>query len=425
MSLAAVQAALFITVYRDQPVLQLPFRLLTALMDIEEQLTLWRYRHALMVQRMIGVKIGTGGSSGHDYLRRTVEAHRVFADLFQLSTYLIPRSALPPLPPEVQAPHGLCLCEDAWMPKRVGAVFRFAIRHSPAPDMLDLRAHFTTFRNAAPARIHLAAHSHHYWPDAACAAQARVIADAARLADDKWSLIFGELIPRVQRGIAKILALPDPATIAFAPNTHDFVMRLFSALPHDRPARVLTTDSEFHSFTRQARAAGGRRPRHRRARRDRAVRRVSRRASRRAARHGGHDLVFVSQVFFNSGRDRRRSRGARRRRAERRHADRDRRLSRLHGAADRLSRHRAPRLLSRRRLQIRDGGRRRLLPALPAGLCAAPARHRLVRGVRRADRRAARRSPMATTARASSARPSIRAGSIAWPPCSTGSTRSA
>ena len=106
MSLAAVQAALFITVYRDQPVLQLPFRLLTALMDIEEQLTLWRYRHALMVQRMIGVKIGTGGSSGHDYLRRTVEAHRVFADLFQLSTYLIPRSALPPLPSDVQRQMG-------------------------------------------------------------------------------------------------------------------------------------------------------------------------------------------------------------------------------------------------------------------------------------------------------------------------------
>jgi len=106
MSLSAVQAALFITVYRDQPVLQLPFRLLTALMDIEESMTLWRYRHALMVQRMIGVKIGTGGSSGHDYLRRTVDAHRIFGDLFQLSTYLIPRSALPPLPPEVQAKMG-------------------------------------------------------------------------------------------------------------------------------------------------------------------------------------------------------------------------------------------------------------------------------------------------------------------------------
>jgi tryptophan 2,3-dioxygenase len=112
MSLAAVQAALFITVYRDQPVLQLPFRLLTALMDIEEQLTLWRYRHALMVQRMIGVKIGTGGSSGHDYLRRTVEAHRVFADLFQLSTYLIPRSALPPLPAEVQSRMGFVYARE-------------------------------------------------------------------------------------------------------------------------------------------------------------------------------------------------------------------------------------------------------------------------------------------------------------------------
>ncbi len=112
MSLAAVQAALFITVYRDQPVLQLPFRLLTALMDIEEQLTLWRYRHALMVQRMIGVKIGTGGSSGHDYLRRTVEAHRVFADLFQLSTYLIPRSALPPLPPDVQGRMGFVYAKE-------------------------------------------------------------------------------------------------------------------------------------------------------------------------------------------------------------------------------------------------------------------------------------------------------------------------
>jgi tryptophan 2,3-dioxygenase len=113
MSLAAVQAALLITVYRDQPVLQLPFRLLTALMDIEEQLALWRYRHALMVQRMIGVKIGTGGSSGHDYLRRTVEAHRVFADLFQLSTYLIPRSALPPLPPQVQRRMGFVYAERA------------------------------------------------------------------------------------------------------------------------------------------------------------------------------------------------------------------------------------------------------------------------------------------------------------------------
>jgi len=91
MSRAAVQAALFIIVYRDRPVLQLPFRLLAALMNVDELLTLWRYRHALMVQRMIGVKIGTGGSAGHDYLRDTAAKHRIFSDLFRLSTYLIPR----------------------------------------------------------------------------------------------------------------------------------------------------------------------------------------------------------------------------------------------------------------------------------------------------------------------------------------------
>lgn len=94
----ALQAALFIALYRDEPMLQLPFRLLGLLMDIDETMTTWRYRHALMVQRMIGMKVGTGGSSGHDYLRATAEQHRVFRDLFALSTFLVPRSALPPLP---------------------------------------------------------------------------------------------------------------------------------------------------------------------------------------------------------------------------------------------------------------------------------------------------------------------------------------
>src|SRR5262245_51060839 len=131
--------------------------------------------------------------------------------------------------------------------------FPFAIRHSPfaMTNMLDLRPCFTTFRNADMSHIHLAAHSHHYWPDAACAAHARVIAGEARVFAGRGSRMFGALFPRLQRAFATLLPLPDPASIAFAPNPHDFVMRLFSALPHDRPARVLTTDSEFHSFTRQ------------------------------------------------------------------------------------------------------------------------------------------------------------------------------
>jgi tryptophan 2,3-dioxygenase len=76
------------------------------LMDIEEAVALWRYRHSLMVRRMIGVKTGTGGSSGHDYLQQTAERHQIFGDLFQLSSYLIPRSELPALPPELKTHMG-------------------------------------------------------------------------------------------------------------------------------------------------------------------------------------------------------------------------------------------------------------------------------------------------------------------------------
>ncbi len=101
-SFDATLAALLILLYRDRPILQQPFRLLTTLIQIDEMFTAWRQRHALMVQRMIGAKIGTGGSSGHDYLRQTARSHTVFTDLFNLSTYLIPRSLLPVLPPEVE-----------------------------------------------------------------------------------------------------------------------------------------------------------------------------------------------------------------------------------------------------------------------------------------------------------------------------------
>jgi tryptophan 2,3-dioxygenase len=113
MSSRALQAALFINLYRDEPVLQLPFRLLSLLMDVDENLTTWRYRHALMVQRMIGLKVGTGGSSGHDYLRQTAESHRAFRDLFALSTFLIPRSRLPALPPELMRAMGYRYADES------------------------------------------------------------------------------------------------------------------------------------------------------------------------------------------------------------------------------------------------------------------------------------------------------------------------
>ncbi len=98
LSYEATLAALFIQLYRDEPLLQLPFKLLNQLMDIDAELTQWRSNHALMVQRMVGSKIGTGGSSGHEYLKSTLSEKRIYADLFNLSTFLIPRSKLPKLP---------------------------------------------------------------------------------------------------------------------------------------------------------------------------------------------------------------------------------------------------------------------------------------------------------------------------------------
>ncbi|MEA1902277.1 MAG: tryptophan 2,3-dioxygenase family protein [Actinomycetota bacterium] len=101
MSHRAFQAALFITLYRDEPALQEPFRLLELLMDIDEGFTAWRYRHAQMALRMIGRRIGTGGSAGAKYLEKSAERSRIFGDLFSLSTFLVPRKDRPELPMEI------------------------------------------------------------------------------------------------------------------------------------------------------------------------------------------------------------------------------------------------------------------------------------------------------------------------------------
>lgn len=104
---------------------------------------------------------------------------------------------------------------------------------------------------AAPGRLHFAAHSHHLWPDASYDGHMQAWEDAATLADRKWEKVFGEVIPRAQANIAAELRLPDPRTIGFAPNTHELLMRLFSARKPG-PIEVLTTDGEFHSFRRQS-----------------------------------------------------------------------------------------------------------------------------------------------------------------------------
>lgn len=161
---------------------------------------------------------------------------------------------------------------------------------------------FSRSLSADPGRLHFAAHSHHLWPDASFDGQVECWNDAARLADRKWDRIMDEVWPEAQGHVAAELGTGAPESIVFSSNTHDFLVRLFSAARwRDAQLRVLTSDGEFHSARRQfARweEAGQIR-----------VERVpaepfndfSERFLARA-QSGEHDLIMVSQVLFGSGR---------------------------------------------------------------------------------------------------------------------------
>lgn len=150
---------------------------------------------------------------------------------------------------------------------------------------------------AAPERLHFAAHSHSLWPDASWIGHQAAWEDAARLADHKWGRVMGDIYPAAQTEVAAELRLPDPSTVVFAGNTHDLLLRIISAR-RENPVRILTSDGEFHSFRRQSQRwlESGRvlldivpnGP-------DFADRFLA------AARAGGHDIIFVSQVMFETG----------------------------------------------------------------------------------------------------------------------------
>ena len=165
----------------------------------------------------------------------------------------------------------------------------------------DLAAEFSRFRQSWPSRLHFAAHSHHFWPDATREAHLRAWDDAARLVDGKWQEVLGPVWQNVAQGVAKHLNLPGIDGLAPANNTHEFVNRLLSCLPRDRKPRALTSDAEFHSFRRQierlaedglieltvvpAEPFAG----------------LAERLVAAAQQGPGPDMVFISQVHFNSG----------------------------------------------------------------------------------------------------------------------------
>jgi selenocysteine lyase/cysteine desulfurase len=168
---------------------------------------------------------------------------------------------------------------------------------------MKIKPAFSRFLAAHPSRLHFAAHSHHPWPDVSFDAHQQAWLDAAQLADLKWDKVFDEIIPKAQAHVARVLNLPDPKSIAFAPSTHELVMRLLSCLPRARlpssPMQVLTTDSEFHSFTRQMK----RLEEDRLAQVTRVPVEPYETFAQRFADEAGrrpYDLVYFSQCFYNT-----------------------------------------------------------------------------------------------------------------------------
>jgi tryptophan 2,3-dioxygenase len=79
---------LFIESYRELPLLTWPRKLIDGFVELEESIVKWRHSHARMVERIMGRRIGTGGTSGVDYLDATSQ-YRIFKDLWGVRTILI------------------------------------------------------------------------------------------------------------------------------------------------------------------------------------------------------------------------------------------------------------------------------------------------------------------------------------------------
>ncbi|NMH60127.1 aminotransferase class V-fold PLP-dependent enzyme [Alteromonas ponticola] len=159
---------------------------------------------------------------------------------------------------------------------------------------------YQRFLNATKGKQHYACHSHYFWPDVTREAMLAYWDDSAKWVDDKWEHFFNDVVPAVQQHISRTLNTDHPEQVVFAPNTHEFVYRILSCLNLAAPQTIVTTDSEFHSFNRQ-------------------INRLDEWANIdvvrvptqpfatfnqrfiAAIKQHQPDLVFFSQVFFNSG----------------------------------------------------------------------------------------------------------------------------
>ena len=90
-------ALLFIDGNRQLPLLSWPGEVVDRLIAAEQAMLVFRQRHARMVERVIGRRVGTGGSDGVDSLDRTALGYRVFRELWATRTLLIEAGQAPPV----------------------------------------------------------------------------------------------------------------------------------------------------------------------------------------------------------------------------------------------------------------------------------------------------------------------------------------
>ncbi len=168
--------------------------------------------------------------------------------------------------------------------------------------MSDTKKFYSHFLSTQANKLHFAAHSHHFWPDVSREGHLQAWEDASLMNDSKWEKIFSDVIPRFQKHLARMINIQDHTMIALAPNTHDLLIKVFSPLLLNK-LRVVTTDSEFHSFSRQLKRWEEVHP-------QLSVTRVSTENflsspldfyGELGAQAKGCDVLFLSQVFFNSG----------------------------------------------------------------------------------------------------------------------------
>lgn len=169
------------------------------------------------------------------------------------------------------------------------------------------KSFFSEFQKNKPKDLlHFASHSHHAWPDASLKGQLAYWQDSISLLDHKWGKMFSEVVPSAKEKIREILNLSNKDLIVFGGNTFELAVKLLSTFDYNKQLKILTTDSEYHSFNRYSR---------RLEEEDAAIvdrlaldpldtfeERFLFKAKEGETKTGtGYDLVFFSHVFFSSG----------------------------------------------------------------------------------------------------------------------------